>query len=169
MKWEVFTARYAMSHLKQISFIFVNASRFLNFSRQQQLHCTVRIQSLCGVFARRMYLVGYSNSLIPFLSQKEPLRRFDVADNNKTYSGSHVKYMIWIKCGVSQQTSNFMDFCPVDAALLNAHMTYKRTDMTSDRSFAQLRERVSKLCHCLLLKPQDKCPFKINYGAAICR
>jgi len=46
MKWEVFTALYALSHLKQIkglSKTFVNASRFLNFSRQQELHCTYTV------------------------------------------------------------------------------------------------------------------------------
>ena len=62
-----------------------------------------------------------------------------------------------------------MEICPVHAALIHVYKTCKRTDMTSERSFAQLPELASKLCHGSSLKPQAKCHFRINYGAAICQ
>ena len=52
----------------------------------------VSITQQCGAFGQCLYLLVYPNSPIPFLSKWALLGQFNVAGNNKTYSGLHIKF-----------------------------------------------------------------------------
>jgi len=53
------------------------------------------ITSNCGTFAKYLYLLGYSNSLIPFHSKTMLLWRQNVV-NNETYLGLHVMCPVFL-------------------------------------------------------------------------
>ena len=53
------------------------------------------ITSNCGTFAKYLYLLGYSNSLIPFHSKTMLLWRQNLV-NNETYLGLHVMCPVFL-------------------------------------------------------------------------
>jgi hypothetical protein len=106
---------------------------------------------------------GQTNSLIPFRSKRALVLGFNVARNNETYWGLHVKCPIFLPNSnhtsiflthfSNSPLSNFMEICPLRDALIHAdgrtdRQFYRGMYVTKGRGAFRDHSNAHKYCIC---------------------